>query len=476
MNNAFILENPNNKLPFSWTDQGAGRVDVYAAATTPLLIKPFDLLLKPEKSALSSKEEEITFEVKNVSDKDITFSVSSEVISMAEGITLSYMDEEKTFTVKPGETTTVPFTYSIDDKLPDNYYEGIVYFKTEDRTLHVPIVIQKGLPKPPKKVLEDVSITPKKFSPNDGGVDDTITFHFKLSFGERGLFNGQPYRSRVTGVIIDILDEKGKTALKSIYHKVLMTGEYEFVWDGRDIDGNFFLDNGRYQYKIYSVTIQSGDQLKLVEEGAKTGYFTVEGVAFPAAKLSGRDSVPKNTEFTIDVLAKAAVDLKRVIAELDFDPEYLEVVEVTPGDFLKQGEVNVTVTPEIDKENGKLRMTVERDAEKGVSGEGVVFRVRFKALKDGGVKISLTRFTGYDSENRPMNFLLSEKVIKITLLMGDINEDGKVDSSDLMIFAQAFGSEEGDPNWNEKCDFNGDGKVDTEDLLLLAQNFGNVAP
>jgi len=179
------------------------------------------------------------------------------------------MDEEKTFTVKPSETATVPFTYSIDDKLPDNYYEGIVYFKTEDRTLHVPIVIQKGLPKPPKKVLEDVSITPRKFSPNGDGVDDTMTFHFKLSLGEKGLFHEESYRSRVTGVIIDILDEKGKTVLKSIYHKVLMTGEYEFVWDGRDIDGNFFLDNGRYQYKIYSVTIQSGDQLKLVEEGAK---------------------------------------------------------------------------------------------------------------------------------------------------------------------------------------------------------------
>ena len=476
MNNAFILENPNNKLPFSWTDQGAGRVDVYTAATTPLLIKPFDLFLKPGKALLSSKDEEITFEVKNVSDKDVTFSVSSEVISMAEGINLSYMDEEKTFTVKAGETATVPFTYNIDDKLPDNYYEGVVYFKTEDRTLHVPVVIQKGLPKPPKKVLEDVSINPRKFSPNGDGVDDTMTFHFKLSLGEKGLFHEEAYRSRVTGVIIDILDEKGKTVLKSIYHKVLMTGEYEFVWDGRDIDGNFFLDNGRYQYKIYSVTIQSGDQLKLVEEGAKTGYFTVEGVAFPAAKLTGRDSVPKNTEFTIDVLAKASVDLKKVIAELDFDPEYLEVVEVTPGDFLKQGEVNVTATPEIDKENGKLKVAVERDAEEGVSGEGVVFRVRFKALKDGGVKISLTRFTGYDSENRPMNFLLSEKLVKITLLMGDIDEDGKVDSSDLIILAQAFGSQEGDPNWDEKCDLNGDGKVDTEDLLLLAQNFGNVAP
>jgi len=60
--------------------------------------------------------------------------------------------------------------------------------------------------------------------------------------------------------------------------------------------------------------------------------------------------------------------------------------------------------------------------------------------------------------------------------MGDINDDGKVDSDDLIIFAKSFGTKIGDSDYNEKCDFNGDGKVDAEDLLLLAKNFGTQAP
>ena len=478
MNNAFILENPSNKLPFSWTDQGAGRIDVYAAATTPLLIRPFDIFLKAEKTLLSTKNDVTIFEVKNVSDKDTTFSVSSKLLSMVKGISFSYMDEEKTFTVKAGKTIGVPFMYNIEDNLPDNYYEGVVYFKTEDRTLHVPIIIQKGLPKPPKKVLELLSVTPEKISPNGDGVDETMVFHFKLNFGELVIEEDMRYRTRYNGVEIDVLDENGNF-IKQIWGEPLMAGEYKAVWNGKDMNGKYFLENGKYKYKIYAFTVDTSDPgyLKIKQEGIETGYFTVEGVAFPVAKITGRDSVPNNTEFSVDITAKVEAAIKKVVAELDFNPEYLEVVEVTAGDFFKQGDMEVTVTPEIDKENGKLKVTVERDAEKGVSGGGVVFRVKFKALESGAVRISITDFTAYTDKNELLtNFLLSEKLIKITLLMGDIDEDGKVDSSDLIIFAQAFGSQEGDPNWDEKCDLNGDGKVDTEDLLLLAQNFGNVAP
>ena len=60
--------------------------------------------------------------------------------------------------------------------------------------------------------------------------------------------------------------------------------------------------------------------------------------------------------------------------------------------------------------------------------------------------------------------------------MGDINDDGKVDSEDLIIFALSFGTQIGDSSYNEKCDLNGDGKVDADDLLLLAKNFGTSAP
>ena len=56
--------------------------------------------------------------------------------------------------------------------------------------------------------------------------------------------------------------------------------------------------------------------------------------------------------------------------------------------------------------------------------------------------------------------------------------DGCVDFEDLMIFAMAYGSTEGDANWNEACDIAGlgstipDGVIDFEDLMIFAMHYG----
>jgi hypothetical protein len=55
---------------------------------------------------------------------------------------------------------------------------------------------------------------------------------------------------------------------------------------------------------------------------------------------------------------------------------------------------------------------------------------------------------------------------------GDIDGDGKVGHKDLLLFAGAYGSEVGDPNYLPLADFDADGKVDHKDLLILASNFG----
>jgi hypothetical protein len=67
--------------------------------------------------------------------------------------------------------------------------------------------------------------------------------------------------------------------------------------------------------------------------------------------------------------------------------------------------------------------------------------------------------------------------------MGDPTPDGKVDFNDLMVFATAYGSEVGDPNWNDICDIcgylgdpNPDGQINFDDLMLFATNYGKVCP
>jgi len=57
-------------------------------------------------------------------------------------------------------------------------------------------------------------------------------------------------------------------------------------------------------------------------------------------------------------------------------------------------------------------------------------------------------------------------------LLGDLNEDRKVDGKDIGIIAKAFGSYEGGPRWNPNADINGDGKVEGKDVITVAKNYG----
>ena len=56
-------------------------------------------------------------------------------------------------------------------------------------------------------------------------------------------------------------------------------------------------------------------------------------------------------------------------------------------------------------------------------------------------------------------------------LMGDVNDDGKVDLDDLLLLIDAFWVSSSEPNWNENADLSNDGVISLDDLLLLIENF-----
>lgn len=60
----------------------------------------------------------------------------------------------------------------------------------------------------------------------------------------------------------------------------------------------------------------------------------------------------------------------------------------------------------------------------------------------------------------------------IGLKNGDINRDNEVGPSDFAALAAAFGSFDGDPNWNADADLNADLEVGPADFAILAANFG----
>jgi hypothetical protein len=59
-------------------------------------------------------------------------------------------------------------------------------------------------------------------------------------------------------------------------------------------------------------------------------------------------------------------------------------------------------------------------------------------------------------------------------LPGDVNGDGVVDVLDLTIVSIAYGSFEGEPDYNPEADVNKDGLVDMRDLATVARNLGHT--
>jgi len=74
-------------------------------------------------------------------------------------------------------------------------------------------------------------------------------------------------------------------------------------------------------------------------------------------------------------------------------------------------------------------------------------------------------------ESNTANNVYIDGTVKIRFL-GDINEDDKVDMSDIYIVIQAFGSYPGHPRWNPVADIDQNGAIDMRDIYIVLKNFG----
>ncbi len=69
-------------------------------------------------------------------------------------------------------------------------------------------------------------------------------------------------------------------------------------------------------------------------------------------------------------------------------------------------------------------------------------------------------------------YAIAWDVTPAAAIAGDVDHDGHVDVTDLLIFLDSWALLVGDPNFDPNCDFNGDGSVDVIDLLMMVDNWG----
>ncbi len=76
--------------------------------------------------------------------------------------------------------------------------------------------------------------------------------------------------------------------------------------------------------------------------------------------------------------------------------------------------------------------------------------------------------------NKDFSFFSKYWLDGVEFIPADLNRDLSVDIADFIVFIEAWLSEQGNTNWNEKCDFwpvDGDGQIDFKDFSVLAQEW-----
>lgn len=101
-----------------------------------------------------------------------------------------------------------------------------------------------------------------------------------------------------------------------------------------------------------------------------------------ALDWQGPAQVKVGETFVVSLRAKSNEGLRSLLFQFGYDPATLEVVEVSEGKLLRQGDANTNFTNNVDAANGKVSGGVARDVsnDAGAKGEESVVELKLKAL------------------------------------------------------------------------------------------------
>ncbi|MBP7733368.1 MAG: PQQ-binding-like beta-propeller repeat protein [Caldisericia bacterium] len=189
------------------------------------------------------------------------------------------------------------------------------------------------------------------------------------------------------------------------------------------------------------------------------------------------------TEDTIDIEIGNLENTCSVEFDLVYNPSYIEVVDVTEGPLMSTDLKKTTFVRTIDPELGIVSVSCIRQQGAGpISGTGKFCTVKVKAKQvTQETKLSIANIRIFDCNNgykAIKSVTMGEPMVKLTIsgfLPGDVDQDGKVDATDLMLLGKTFGLSAGDPGYDGRADFNDDKVVDGMDLIILCLNYGATA-
>jgi minor extracellular serine protease Vpr len=486
MNTSDVLRNWQNDEVITWTLQGAGRVNVPAAIDAPAVaeIAASDGTTTFQTGAVLIDDDSIatatTIKLRSLSDHSVTFSPSFNWTMDAQaGVAVTITPSP--VIVVPGGTVQVSVTTTVNPAaVGDGPHEGMITLQSTSGTLHVPYIYWRAGVEVPEQLSGMQTSTATLEAPS--GMMDV---RFNIGYGgvrpavEAGDEpQGSSFASQVVATVTGI---DGAATLGTVYRRsLLLVGDHEFSWDGRDVHGNFFLTDGDYLLRT-SVVESNNDpaNLKISEAAHQSVPIHITGMAgVPALSLSIMGgSLREGEDMTVSLSADTTTSIAGIAAAVQFEPYYLSVKSVREGDFLNQGGTTPSsFASTVDALAGSVAVKGATGTAQ-VQGSGSVCTVTFTVVHSGSTELWIGNPLATNGSGTTEMIARS---LAITLRSGgnvwDIDGNKRVDLADMVALARAYGSKAGDKRYDNMADLNGDGRVDDADLQILRQHYGDVYP
>jgi general secretion pathway protein D len=109
-------------------------------------------------------------------------------------------------------------------------------------------------------------------------------------------------------------------------------------------------------------------------------------------------SVTKGNTFVVDVLLTGAQNVSSVPLQISYDKKDLDLLNISNGDFLSQGDQLVALVHRDDPSSDSVEITACRPpGAEGVSGHGIVSTLTFRAQASGRFQLKITKAAVIDS-------------------------------------------------------------------------------
>jgi general secretion pathway protein D len=122
----------------------------------------------------------------------------------------------------------------------------------------------------------------------------------------------------------------------------------------------------------------------------------------------------KGSTFTVNVMMTGGNNVYSVPVQLNYDPNQLQVINVSNGGFLSQDGQAVALVHRDDPTTGTLQVTATRPpGVGGVSGQGAVVTLTFMAKGAGQSALTITRGGARDPAMQPITMNGAQAAITI---------------------------------------------------------------